>query len=129
MKTNIVFLLFLILCGYSCEKVVDHVYSIKIQNNTTDTIQFYASYVYPDTTIMIEKPRLKMAYPSKYSYLDSKEKWEDILPSDTISIYILSKDTVDKYSWDLIRSGKRILKRYDLSVKDLEKQNWTVTYP
>jgi len=70
-----------------------------------------------------------MAYPSKYSYWDSKEKWGDILPSDTISMYILSKDTIDKYSWDLIRSGNRILKRYDLSIKDLEKQNWTITYP
>lgn len=129
MKMNILSVILLVLCNVGCDKLADHVYSIKIQNNTTDTIQFYASYVYPDTTIINEKPRLKMAYPSKYSYLDSKEKWEDILPSDTISIYILSKDTVDKYSWDLIRSGNRILKRYDLSVKDLEKQNWIVTYP
>jgi hypothetical protein len=127
MKLSIIFAM--MLCGSSCEKLVDHVYSIKIQNNTAEVIQFYASYTYPDTTIVNEKPRLKIAYPSSYSYWDSKEKWEDILPSDTISMYILSKDTVDKYSWDLIRSGNKILKRYDLSIKDLEKQNWTITYP
>jgi len=129
MKMNILSIVLLVLCNVGCDKLADHVYSIKVQNNTTDTIQFYASYAYPDTAIANEKPILKMAYPSKYSYWDSKEKWEDVLPSDTISMYILSKDTVDKYSWDLIRSGYRILKRYDLSIKDLEKQNWTITYP
>lgn len=61
--SNIIFfyslLLMLSLC-ISCEKpLVDYVYSIKIQNNTTDTIQFYASYFYPDTAIINEKPRLK----------------------------------------------------------------------
>ncbi len=126
---SILYLTLLVLCNVGCDKLADHVYSIKVQNNTTDTIQFYASYTYPDTAITNEKPRLKMAYPSKYSYWDSKEKWEDILPSDTISMYILSKDTVDKYTWDLIRSGNRILKRYDLSIKDLEKQDWTIFYP
>lgn len=107
----------------------ESVYSITVQNNSTDTIQFYASYSYPDTTITNEKPRLKMAYPSKYSYWDSKEKWEDVLPSDTISMYILSKDTVDRYSWDKIRSDYNILKRYDLSLDDLKKQRWIIEYP
>lgn len=126
---NILSIILLVLCNVGCDKLADHVYSIKVQNNTADTLQFYASYVYPDTAIAKEKPRLKMAYPSNYSYWDSKEKWEAILPSDTISMYILSKDTVDNYSWDLIRSDNKILKRYDLSIKDLEKQNWTITYP
>jgi|SRR3972149_4948199 len=129
MKMNILSVIFLVLCNVGCEKLADHVYSIKIQNNTADTIQFYASYTYPDTSIVNEKPRLKMAYPSKYSYWDSKEKWEDVVPSDTIAIYILSKNTVDKNSWEVIKNDNMILKRFDLSVKDLEKQGWTVTYP
>lgn len=129
MKMKILIILSIILCSASCEKLVDHVYSIKIQNNTADTIQFYASYTYPDTSIVNEKPRLIMAYPSKYSYWDSKEKWEDVVPSDTIAIYILSKDTVNKYSWDKIRMDYSILKRYDLSIRDIERQGWTVTYP
>jgi len=129
MKITILSIILLVSCSVGCDKLTDHVYSIKVQNNTTDTIQFYASYVYPDTAIANEKPRLQMVYPSDFSYWDSKEKWEDILPSDTIYVYILSKKTVDKYNWDLIRSGNRILKRYDLSIRDLKKQNWTITYP
>jgi len=129
MKIRSLIVLLVLICCVSCEPLVDHVYSIKIHNNTSDTIQFYGSYAYPDTTITNEKPRLKMAYPSKYSYWDSKEKWEALLLSDTISIFILSKDTVDKYSWDKIRSGYKILERYDLSLNDLKKQNWKVIYP
>ena len=114
----------------SCEPYcVDNVYSIIVENKLIDTIQVYASLNYPDTSLSEEKPRLKMVYPNKYSRIDSNEKWEDILPNDTVCVFILSKDTVDKYSWDLIRSSNRILKRYDLSIKDLEKQNWTITYP
>jgi len=113
MKMNILILLSIMLCGASCEKLVDHVYYIRVQNNSNDTIQFYASYVYPDTSIVSEKPRLDMAYPNDYSHIDSKKKWEDVLPKDTILIYILNKDTVDAYSWEDIRSNYNILKRYD----------------
>lgn len=129
MKMNLLYMALLMLGNLGCVELVDHVYSIKMQNNTADTIQFYASYTYPDTTLIFDKPILDMVFPFNYSYLDSKEKWEDVLPSDTISIYILSKDTVDKYSWDLIRSSYNILERNDLSINDLEKQNWIVNYP
>jgi len=119
------------LFGSSCEKLVDHIYIIKIQNNSQDTIQFYESYNYPDTLLDVTKPRLKMVYPSKYSSLESKKNWDEVLvpPKDTISIFILSKDTVVKYSWDRIRSDYNVLMRYDLDLEDLKKQSWTISYP
>ena len=121
----------MLLCGNHCENFVDHVYRIRVQNNSNDTIQFYESYNYPDTSIDVEKPRLIMVYPSEYGSLDSKEPWNEVLvpPKDTLSIFILSKDTVDKYSWEEIRKSYNILKRYDLSLEDLEYLNYTVTYP
>ena len=131
MKTNILLILTIILYSASCEKLVDHGYIIKIQNNSKDTIQFYESYSFPDTSIDVTKPRLKMVYPSKYSSLESEKEWDEVLvaPKDTISIFILSKDTVDAYSWEAIRSDYNILKRYDLSLDDLKKQNFTINYP
>lgn len=130
-KISILILLSIILCSNHCENFVDHVYSIKIQNNSKDTILFYESYNYPDTLIAKEKPRLVMVFPSEYSFLDSKEDWNEVLvpPKDTLSIFILSKDTVDKYSWEEIRKTYNILKRYDLSLEDLENLTWTVSYP
>lgn len=129
LKMNILLILSFIICGASCGKIVDHVYSIKIQNNTNDTILFYGSYNYPDTSVVQDKPILTRIYPKSYSYLDSKKDWDEELPNDTISLFILSKDTVDMYIWEKIRSDYNVLKRYDLSLDDLEKKSWTITYP
>lgn len=119
----------LIFSSVSCDKLVDHAYIIEIDNNSNDTVWCYASYYYPDTSLAVNKPLLQMVTPKSYTKLASKKEWKDVLPKDTILIYILNKDTVDKYSWDKIRSDYNILKRYDLSIKDLEKQSWTVIYP
>lgn len=72
-----------------------------------------------------------MVYPSKYSSLESEKDWSEVLvpPKDTISIFILSKGTVDKYDWEKIRVEYNILKRYDLSLSDLQNNNWMITYP
>lgn len=131
MKMKILIILSIVLCGYSCEKLANHVYSIKIINNTNSTLLFYESYNYPDTLITQNKPILMSISPKDYSHLDSKKDWDEVLisPKDTISIFILSEDTVDKYDWSIIRNNYNILKRYDLSFDDLEKQSWTLIYP
>lgn len=130
MKRNILLVIIsLALSCVSCVELFDFVYFFKVQNNSTDIIQYYASYAYPDTAIAHEKPILNTVHPSECSSWESDKDFKDIIPSDTISVYIFSKDTVDKYSWDKIRSDYNILKRYDLSLKDLETQNWTVSYP
>lgn len=67
-------MLAIVFCCASCEIFVDHVYSIKIQNNTNDTLLFYESYNYPDTSIAQNKPILIRVYPKDYSYLDSKKE-------------------------------------------------------
>jgi hypothetical protein len=41
--------------------------------------------------------------------------------SDTLSFFIFSSDTLNKYPWDSIRSNYMILQRYDLSLTDLAK--------
>ena len=89
----------------------------------------YASYNYPDTNLATNKPLLQTISPYASTKVISKEKWEDVLPKDTLIIFILSKDTVDKYTWEKIRSTYNILKRYDLSLEDLENLSWTVIYP
>lgn len=130
MKMNILFLLSIILCGYSCEKLADHTNFIRVHNNTNDTIQVYAGYNYPDTTLSLEKPRLVMIYPNTQNGgIESRTDWEDKVESDTLIVFVLSKDTVDAYNWEKIRSEYNILKRYDLSLQDLKRRNWTIEYP
>jgi hypothetical protein len=51
-----------------------------------------------------------------------------ILPNDTMSVFIFHADTLEKYSWEVIRDEYKILKRYDLSLRDLKNMNYTITY-
>jgi hypothetical protein len=69
-----------------------------------------------------------MATPNYFGYLDSKDEWNNVLPKDTILIYILNKDTVDVYSWETIKNEYKILKKFTLSLEDLENLDFTVSY-
>ena len=58
-------------------------------------------------------------------------KWEEIingLPSDTLSIFYFEADSINTLSWDKIRTKYIILRRDDLSLRDLELINWTLTF-
>jgi len=123
------FILSLILfCNAGCDKLVDYSLFIKIQNNSSDTIRCFASYNYPDTSLPFNKPSLQMIRPQGYTKIEDT-KLENVSTKDTILVFILREDTVDKYSWDVIRSQYKILKRYNVTISDLQKQNGTVTYP
>jgi hypothetical protein len=41
------------------------------------------------------------------------------IPSDTLSVFYFHVDTINKYSWEEIRQGYKVLRRYDLSIDDL----------
>ncbi|NWO28348.1 hypothetical protein [Capnocytophaga sp. oral taxon 903] len=59
-------------------------------------------------------------------------QWGEILkklPKDTLSIFIFSSDTLNKYSWEEVRRDYKILKRYDLSYEDCVRLNFIVPYP
>jgi hypothetical protein len=46
-----------------------------------------------------------------------------------LTMFVIHKDTLTKYSFEEIQEEYNILKRFDLSIGDLESQNWTITYP
>ena len=127
----------LVLIGWSsCDK--DKSYTIRVENKTTKAIQVTAGYPgfgmysYPDTTLPASKPSLTYVEVNDYNYLINRFKWDQEilkLPNDTLSIFVFSADTIKAYKWSEIKAGYKVLKRYDLSLQDLEKSNWTVTYP
>ena len=46
-----------------------------------------------------------------------------------MSVFIFHTDTLNKYSWQEVRDGYKILRRYDLSLEDIKKMKWTIPYP
>lgn len=51
------------------------------------------------------------------------------LPYDTLSVFIFHSDTLEKYTWEEVRDGYKIIKRYDLSLDDIEHMDYTIVYP
>jgi hypothetical protein len=129
-KFGIVFILVFIglICSQCGHPLVDYEYSIKFTNNSTKTINVYESYKYPDTVIDTKKPWLRTLIPGQFFHFSSKNKWEDVLKDKPLIVFVFDKDTIDKYSWDSIRINYKILKRYVISIKDLEQLGYEIKY-
>ena len=150
MKTKIVYLLLVFLFS-SCilkdiyELTKKEYIAIKIINNSKSYIAYYPySFLpislmygefYPDTLLPKDNivyycgsiPPMKTEYyETIYTSKEIREKYEE---KDLLIFFVFSVDTLNKYSWDEIREGYKILKRYDLSIHDLDSINWTITYP
>jgi hypothetical protein len=116
-------------------------YRLQLNNNSEDTIECYFGFdgesdgiYYPDTSIVLQYDpgTIYKARPGWYCVNTRPIEWGAIissLPRDTMSIFIFHTDTVKKYSWDMIRSGYRVLKRYDLSAHDIELLDYEIPFP
>jgi hypothetical protein len=134
-KTFIVLIIIFISLFYSCgdkNPFATTRYQILIRNNSNKNISFFDSRVYPDTAMPLIKPYYGTSFSNGSSGIDSESKWETIIdntPKDTLSIFITDFDTMVYKPWNEIRTQYRILKRYDLSLQDLQNKDWTITYP
>lgn len=132
-------LFFLMFSGSKCKKMslIERFYSIEIINNSENSIStFFAdkhsTSQYPDTILPMDRQSLVVTPPTRKYYHYSRDLWSEefeYLKNDTLSIYILNAETYQNSSWIDIRNEYLILKRYDLSYKDLESLNFKVFYP
>lgn len=106
-----------------------------IKNNSDKRIYAYAQINHPDTTIGSYNPSLsKQDYevlPHSEESLFSHSWEQDVVKSksDTLMMFLYEAQTVDSTPWDTVVKRYMILKRYDLSLADLQRMNWTITYP
>jgi len=115
-------------------------YNLTLENNTTYPIGYYLAggdtlkSAYPDTSLPLNNVlRENRIYPEKKQVvvvtLDWDKFFDKYLPNDTLSVFIFHADTLNKYTWEEIRDGYKIENRYDLSLDDLKKMNFVITYP
>jgi hypothetical protein len=115
----------------------DRYYPIDIQNNSTHSITFYVPtpgfrQLYPDTTLPLAKPSMQIVPSGESRSEYSSYPWEQAIleyPADTLSIYLFHFDTLNTNTWDQIRAGYKVLRRYDLSIQDLQNRNFRINYP
>ncbi|RNC63250.1 hypothetical protein D7D25_17530 [Proteiniphilum sp. X52] len=128
---GLIIIILFICCG-KC--AMDYRYPIKLKNNSNHKIDVFVAdhnKGYPDTTLTSQRATVNIDI-QKVHYEDFSLEYEKIfsyLPSDTLSIYIFHTDTLNKYSWAIIKEKYMVLKRYDLSLDDLRKLDYTVPYP
>ena len=122
-----------------CEKAaMDYSYEINLINNAEHSIGYYFATggeygtfypgSLPETNEYVIYDISKVLRPGYESHLEWKDFFQ-ALPEDTLSVFIFHTDTLNKYTWEEVRDNYMILKRYDLSLEDLEQLDFTITYP
>ncbi len=143
MKMNLFMLIIaLIFFNQSCDdKGEDCHKTITFKNETADTLYVVGSTFYPDTSIYagipnpVLDPNFTRVLPNESN---SRALWDrdclelsfkDLIPSDTMMVYVFDAHVIETTAWDSVKVNYLVLKRYDLSLDDLKRMNWTITYP
>jgi hypothetical protein len=134
---NIIYIIIITAIFNSCIKLDGTDYRLKIKNNTSKYLYYNDQNGYPDTTIEeFNNISLKDSYlidPNSERRIPTQVPWERIfeknLKSDTLMIFIYDAAVIENTTWDTVKAKYMILKRYDLSLEDLQRMNWTITYP
>jgi hypothetical protein len=106
-------------------------------NQTNDTIDVYLAFgyqtAYPDTNLPVDpnKANISGVFPHEKGliHLGEYEKIIKRLPKDTLSVFLFLHDTLKKYNWREVREDYKILKRYDMSLYDLQILEFTIPHP
>jgi hypothetical protein len=125
-------ILFIGLNTSSC-KHEDATTHLEIKNNSNLSIYYALSYSYPDTSIN----KIGIMPYSKVGDTSQKINANDnvfvriaILGISPITqMYIFDAHTIETTPWDSIVKHYMMLKRFQVSKSDMEKNNWTITYP
>lgn len=113
---------------------------ITVVNKTNKTIYVERSEEYPSfdsyknypdplnnsfTTRVIANESSQKVFPT---YGNCYESIYANINSGVIMFYVFDGPTLEIQGWDYIKTNNLVLKRYDLTVQDLENMNWTITY-
>jgi len=111
-------------------------YTISVYNKTDHYIDVLISFgdpIYPDTLLPNRfYNRLNSVKPDGIRCYDPTQNYKEEIQSygsDTMIIFIFHTDTLAKYTWDEVRVGYNILKRYDVSWQEMEELKGNIYYP
>lgn len=116
---------------------------LKVVNNSANGLYVMHSACYPDTNsynslVNYEVSKCGVGFVTSNTTNIQPERctWDnyfrDNVKSDTLMVFlILDEGQGGKFHLDLEKLIEKhtVLKRYDLTLKNLEKMNWTITYP
>jgi len=106
-------------------------YSIQIKNNTVNPIISAIPLRNSDNKCRLDGVTISAA--NQYNYRPYNFSIEKSLSNNTLDIYIVDTSQFNMpnryYSCDSIEIKNKILKHYILTLEDLKKKNFIITYP
>ncbi len=129
MKKQCLYFIFYILlyclffCG--CDKNGREVQYLSFINNTNKKLETDISFIFPDTLTIANTGGWVIPPNSKRNMT---YWWESEIKESTQGIVMLFV-----YDWDALKADTlnnyKVTQRYDLSLSDLDRLGWTITYP
>lgn len=133
-----------ILLMFSCDPIDDR---LSISNNTNEIIFYLISprneldgqspfknsfKIVKGDTVWDETSNLVFPSSSKTPVIIGRNGWEDFITEECadnkLKIYVFEKDLISKIPWHEIIAGQQFSKKYQLTLKDLERLNWQIKY-
>ena len=139
MKNTIyLFLSVLLICTGCPESSGEPDSTLIIINNSNETIVHYDEVKAPGDTSLatITYPQTAentaSAIINPHETVRQPDAFKEVLnenPNHVLMLYLFSRDTIELVSWERIVDEQLILKRYDLTLEDLEDMDWVIAYP
>lgn len=146
--TVFLIVLSMLLMSKACVKEDEnHHKSIVVINNSEKAIYAYFGFSYPDTSALTTIPSSSVSsiykvepHQRNNTALVMRSFWEIVfkdgrrIPSDTVMVFILDGEKVEKYNATKVhvstaQADDMLLQRYDLSLQDLQKMDFHLSYP
>jgi len=111
-------------------------YILEIKNTSTKDLVYNYDKLYPDTLLWDESPFSELnieqlIIPAKsieeIGFFD--DQFSGMAQGQKIRLFLFDREIIDTNPWDTIRNNYLVLRRYDLSIEDLNQLNWVITYP
>ncbi|MEM9079057.1 MAG: hypothetical protein AAGC43_18605 [Bacteroidota bacterium] len=137
-NTTYLFLAVLLICAGCPDQDFGSNREFTITNKTdTRLVSMLAFRIVTDTLLQNSNP-----YPtseqlelntinsqSSMTFVDAFDETFEQQSDKILMLYLFSRDTIEQVSWDQIVDEYLVLRRYDLTLEDLEAMDWTVEYP
>ena len=139
MKNVIILLLVYIICAaVTCEpKERDNCHTaIRFSNNTDKKLYVRDVYISNPFDISRLSNTVFVSYVVNAGEQNNRRAISfagcfehDFERADTVFVYIFDASVIENTPWEVVARDYLVLKRYDLTLSDLQRLDWRVTYP
>lgn len=107
---------------------------LQIMNNSAEALIHFTTFSELSDTLLSQSNPFNNIDLGIFTVESNSSKIIDIdtgflEESGGLHIHFFSRDTVEQVPWERIRDEYLVLRRYDLTLEDLEAMNWIIEYP